>query len=250
MKEPIIEACVDSYESCSAAFGAGADRFELCANLVIGGTTPSPAFFRQIKKDFDIKINVLIRPRFGDFLYSDTEISQMCEEIAEFSSLGANGVVIGALTEDGELDMYKMKRMISAAENMDVTLHRAFDVAQDPYKTLEQAVELGCKTILTSGQAKNAPAGAEILRRLNAQSAERIDIMAGSGVNSGNIREIYSKTAITTFHTSGRTRNIESKMRYRKEGVSMGLDTLSEYTVFRTDSDEFRRCAQTVHSLK
>lgn len=107
MNTPLIEACVDSYASCKAAYLGGADRLELCAHLVIGGTTPSPALFRQVARDIPVKTNVLIRPRFGDFLYSEAEMEQMCEEIQTFRDLGANGVVIGALTPDGDLDMEK-----------------------------------------------------------------------------------------------------------------------------------------------
>ena len=159
MNTPLIEACVDSYASCKAAYLGGADRLELCAHLVIGGTTPSPALFRQVARDIPVKINVLIRPRFGDFLYSEAEMEQMCEEIQTFRDLGANGVVIGALTPDGDLDMEKMRRLMDCAGTMDVTLHRAFDMTRDPFRTLEEAVQLGCKTILTSGQQKDALAG-------------------------------------------------------------------------------------------
>ena len=125
MKRPLIEACVDSYASAMAASRAGADRLELCAHLVIGGTTPTHALFRQVQRDSGVPINVLIRPRFGDFLYTEPELEEMCEEIAAFRDLGANGVVIGALTPDGELDLVQMRRMMACAGQMEVTLHRA-----------------------------------------------------------------------------------------------------------------------------
>ena len=147
MNTPLIEACVDSYASCRAAYRGGADRLELCAHLVIGGTTPSTALFRQVQRDIPVKTNILIRPRFGDFLYSKEELEQMCEEIRMYRELGANGVVIGALTPDGDLDMEKMRRLMDCAGTMDVTLHRAFDMTRDPFRTLEEAVQLGCKTI-------------------------------------------------------------------------------------------------------
>ena len=150
MNHPLIEACVDSHASCMAAARGGADRLELCANLAIGGTTPSPVVFKQVKRDCDVKINVLIRPRFGDFLYSDIEMEEMCEEINAFRVLGANGVVIGALTPEGELDREKMARLMACAGSMDVTLHRAFDMTRDPFAALEAAIELGCRTILTT----------------------------------------------------------------------------------------------------
>lgn len=250
MTRPLIEGCVDSYASAMAAAVAGADRLELCANLAIGGTTPSPALFQQVRRDCDIPVNVLIRPRFGDFLYSLPEMEEMCTEIQAFRSLGANGVVIGALTPEGDLDMEKMHRLMDCAGEMKVTLHRAFDMARDPLETLEAAVDLGCQTILTSGQAASAPAGLAVLKALHARAAGRIDIMAGCGVKKENIRAIYDGAGITSFHTTGRGAPLNSGMVYRKEGVSMGLPSLSEYEVWRTDPEEFRLCAEIVHELR
>ena len=250
MTRPLIEGCVDSYASAMAAAVAGADRLELCANLAIGGTTPSPALFQQVQRDCDVPVNVLIRPRFGDFLYSLPEMEEMCTEIQAFRSLGANGVVIGALTPEGDLDMEKMRRLMDCAGEMKVTLHRAFDMARDPLETLEAAVDLGCQTILTSGQAASAPAGLAVLKALHARAAGRIDIMAGCGVKKENIRAIYDGAGITSFHTTGRGAPLDSGMVYRKEGVSMGLPSLSEYEVWRTDPEEFRLCAEIVHELR
>ena len=190
MKRPLIEACVDSYASAMAASRAGADRLELCVHLVIGGTTPTHALFRQVQRDSGVPINVLIRPRFGDFLYTEPELEEMCEEIAAFRDLGANGVVIGALTPDGELDLAQMRRMMACAGQMEVTLHRAFDMTRDPFRALEDAVSLGCRTILSSGQAANAALGAPLLAKLNGQAAGRIDLMAGCGVKRTNIAGI------------------------------------------------------------
>ena len=249
MKTPMIEACVDSYVSCVAAYRGGADRLELCAHLVIGGTTPSAALFRQVQRDIPVKTNVLIRPRFGDFLYTEAELEQMCEEIRTFRDLGANGVVIGALTPDGDLDLPAMRRMMDCTGGMTVTLHRAFDMTRDPFRALEDAITLGCKTILTSGQEKNALVGAPLLRQLHEAAAGRIDIMAGCGVKKENIREIYELSGITTFHTTARRGVIDSGMRYRKQTVSMGLPSLSEYELWQTDEDELRACAQIVHGL-
>ena len=250
MTRPLIEGCVDSYASAMTAAVAGADRLELCANLAIGGTTPSPALFQQVRRDCDVPVNVLIRPRFGDFLYSLPEMEEMCTEIQAFRSLGANGVVIGALTPEGNLDMEKMRRLMDCAGEMKVTLHRAFDMARDPLETLEAAVDLGCQTILTSGQAASAPAGLAVLKALHARAAGRIDIMAGCGVKKENIRAIYDGAGITSFHTTGRGAPLDSGMVYRKEGVSMGLPSLSEYEVWRTDPEEFRLCAEIVHELR
>ncbi|MCI8812846.1 MAG: copper homeostasis protein CutC [Oscillibacter sp.] len=249
MNQPLIEGCVDSYASAMAAAAGGADRLELCANLAIGGTTPSPALFKQVQRDCAVKINVLIRPRFGDFLYSQPEMEEMCTEVQAFRTMGANGVVIGALTPEGMLDTDKMRRLMDCAGEMEVTLHRAFDMARDPMETLEAAAALGCRTILTSGQASGALAGLEVLRVLRARAAGRIDIMAGCGVKKENIRAIFDGAGITSFHTTGRGAPLDSGMVYRKAGVSMGLPSLSEYEVWRTDPEEFRSCAEIVHGL-
>ena len=249
MKRPLIEACVDSYASAMAASRAGADRLELCAHLVIGGTTPTHALFRQVQRDSGVPINVLIRPRFGDFLYTEPELEEMCEEIAAFRDLGANGVVIGALTPDGELDLAQMRRMMACAGQMEVTLHRAFDMTRDPIRTLEDAIRLGCRTILTSGQQKDALTGVELLRQLQETAAGRIDIMAGCGVKRWNIQEIHDRAGITVFHATGRKGALDSGMRYRKQTVAMGLPSLSEYEIWQTDEDEFRACAKIVHSF-
>ena len=250
MNKPLIEACVDSYASCMAAAKGGADRLELCANLAIGGTTPSASLFKQVQRDCDVKINVLIRPRFGDFLYTEPEMEEMCEEIKMFRDLGANGVVIGTLTADGALDQEKMRRLMDCAGGIDVTLHRAFDMTRDPMDALEAAIALGCKTILTSGQEKDAAAGKDTLKAVYAQAAGRIDIMAGCGVKKWNIQEIHDHTGIVVFHTTGRKDPLDSGMVYRKSTVFMGLPSLSEYEVWQTDEQEFRECAQIVHAFQ
>lgn len=250
MKKPLIEGCVDSFASAMAAIGGGADRLELCGSLVIGGVTPSPALFRQVRRAWEGKIHVLIRPRFGDFLYTDREGEQMEEEVAAFRELGADGVVIGALTPEGALDKALLGRLLDRAEGVSVTLHRAFDMTRDPFEALEGAVELGFDTILTSGQAPSAAAGTECLKALQEKAAGRIDLMAGSGVKEENILPIYQATGITTFHTTGRKGNLDSGMRYRKEGVSMGLPSLSEYEIWQTDEETFRACAEIVHTLE
>ena len=168
--------------------------------------------FKQVQRDCDVKINVLIRPRFGDFLYTEPEMEEMCEEIKMFRDLGANGVVIGTLTPDGQLDLEKMRRLMDCAGGIDVTLHRAFDMTRDPYETLEAAVSLGCKTILTSGQEKDVVAGKDTLKGVYAKAAGRIDIMAGCGVKKWNIQEIHDHTGIIVFHTTGRKDPLDSGM--------------------------------------
>lgn len=251
MNKPLIEACVGNLQSCINAVKGGADRLELCAHLVIGGCTPSPIVFKQVQKACpDVKINVIIRPRFGDFLYTEDEMELMCEEIKIFRDLGANGVVIGCLTPDGDLDMDKMKRLMDCAGDMDVTLHRAFDMTRDPLDTLEKAIQLGCKTILTSGQQSDVVVGKDCLKEVYEKAAGRIDIMAGCGVKKWNIQEIHDYTGIKVFHTTGKVGAIDSGMKYRKETVAMGLPSLSEYEIWETDEQEFRECAEIVHAFE
>lgn len=248
MNNPLLEACVGSYASAQAAWKGGADRLEVCANLIIGGTTPSREMVEQILRDVPTKANILIRPRFGDFLYDAMETEEMCRQIVAFRELGVNGVVIGALTCEGDLDLERMKRMMDCAGDVEVTLHRAFDMTRDPFQALEDAISLGCKTILTSGQQQTAQAGARLLEKLQKQAAGRITLMAGSGVKSGNIQALHVATGITAFHASGK-QTLDSGMRYRKDTVSMGLPSLSEYDIWLTDEEEIRRCADMVHSL-
>ena len=249
MNKPLIEACVDSYASAMAAARGGADRLELCANLAIGGTTPSLSLFRQVRRDCPVKANVLIRPRFGDFLYDQAELEEMAEEIDAFRELGANGVVIGVLTPEGALDQAAMARLMERAGDMEVTLHRAFDMTRDPFAALEAAISLGCRTILTSGQERSAAAGKDLLRELRTRAAGRIDIMAGCGVKKWNIQEIHDHAGVVVFHTTGRKAPLDSGMVYRKSTVSMGLPSLSEYELWRTDEEEFALCARIVHGL-
>ena len=198
MKEYILEACVDSVESAMAAVQGGADRLELCGNLIIGGTTPGPWLFDEIRKRSDIRIHALIRPRFGDFCYTDAEFSMIKNAVKDFREMGAEGVVFGVLKPDGTLNMEQMKELMEAAGDMSVTLHRAFDVCVDPIEAMEQAISLGIDTILTSGQRNVCLQGADLLKELVEKSKGRITIQAGSGVGAEVIR-----TALSAYRGEG-----------------------------------------------
>lgn len=243
MEKFMIEACVDSVDSAIIAVEAGADRIELCSNLVIGGTTPGLSMFREIRRQCDTLIHVLIRPRFGDFLYTEREFSVIKDEVRQFQEAGADGVVIGCLSEDGSLDRGRMEELIKLSGDMKITLHRAFDVARNPFQTLEEAISLGIHRILTSGQANTALEGVELLRELEKKADGRVKLLAGSGVNEKNIGELYEKTGILEYHLSGK-KVLESGMKFRKEGVSMGLPSMSEYEIWRTDGEKIRRAIE------
>lgn len=249
MKEYLLEACVDSAESAVIATKNGAKRLELCANLVIGGTTPTLALFEEVRAKCDNTVNVLLRPRFGDFCYSEAEFSILKKEIMQFEKAGADGVVIGILKPDGSLDVDRMRECIGLAANMQVTLHRAFDVCKDPYEALEQAVMLGIDTILTSGQEDTALKGAECLKKLKEQARGRIAILAGSGVGPDTIGEIYQRTGIHHYHMSGK-RVLESPMIYRKENVHMGTEYLSEFEIWQTDGEKIAKAAALLAELE
>lgn len=236
MGQYILECCVDSVESALAAAKGGADRLELCGALIIGGVSPSPALFEEIRRYCDIPIRVLLRPRFGDFLYTEYEFDILKREVEMFGKAGAQGVVIGCLTKDGGLDVARMKELITVAGEMKVTLHRAFDVCADPFLVYRQAAELGIDTVLTSGQESDCLKGMPLLKQLCGLKKEinGPQIMAGAGVTPDVIRRFLGQTDITCYHLSAK-KILDSGMDYRKEGVPMGIPAMSEYSVFTTD---------------
>ena len=240
MENFTLEICVDSVESAINAEKGGATRLELCSNLIIGGTTPTKSLFEEVKKNVNIPINVLIRPRFGDFLYSDYEINMIKNDIKMFKGLGANAVVIGVLTKDGEIDIENMKKLMEEAEGMSVTFHRAFDVCKDPIKAFQQLKELGVKTVLTSGQEDSCLKGKELLKKLvELSNGNSPEILIGAGLNVGNAEETAKYTGAKAFHLSAKKIK-ESKMIYKKENVNMGLKEFSEFEILETDENEVR----------
>lgn len=238
MSKYILECCVDSVESALAAQEGGADRLELCSALIVGGISPGIALFEQVKKYCELPIRVLLRPRFGDFLYTEHEFEILKKEVVLFREAGAEGVVIGCLTKDGGLHMERMKELMDAAGSMKVTLHRAFDVCAEPLETYRQAKALGIDTILTSGQKADCLTGMSLLNELceMQHKTEGPLIMAGAGVSPDVIRYFLEKTRITNYHLSAK-KIVESGMCYRKEGVPMGIAAMGEYGIFRTDSE-------------
>ncbi|NJD08879.1 MAG: copper homeostasis protein CutC [Gemmatimonadetes bacterium] len=217
----LVEACVDSVESALAAEAGGAGRIELCDNLVEGGTTPSAATIAVACERLRIPVFVIIRPRGGDFLYSDLELEIMRRDIAQAKTLGASGVVIGALRADGTVDVERARPLVEAARPMQVTHHRAFDVTPDPFEALEAIIALGADRVLTSGQAPSALEGAEVIAAAVRQAAGRIGILPGAGIDGGNARRIVEITGAREIHVRG-TALRPSAMRYRNQRVDFG----------------------------
>lgn len=239
--QKVLEVCVDSLESALAAKAGGATRIELCANLVIGGTTPSISLLKAVKHETGLPVNVLLRPRFGDFLYTEREFTLMLEDAAELVSAGADAIVCGVLDSDGNLDISRMNALLEICKKngRKFTLHRAFDVCRDSLATLEICKEIGVDTILTSGQAAACVDGISILKSLFEHNGE-LEILVGAGVNAAAIRRIRSEIPnANSFHLSGK-KVISSGMRYRKEGVPMGLPEMSEFEIWRTDEMKIR----------
>lgn len=199
----LVEVVVQSLDEFVAVRDAGADRVEVCVDLTVGGLTPPIALVRDVVNAAgSVRVHVLVRSRPGDFVYSTTEVDDMVASIIAVADAGVDGVVIGALTPDGDVDIEACRRMIDAAGALSVTFHRAFDECRDPFTALDAIVELGCDRILTSGQADVAPAGAAMLRRLVEHAAGRIVVLAGGGVRVDNVTVLISESGVSEVHFS------------------------------------------------
>ena len=235
----ILEVCVDSVESAVNAARGGADRLELCGDLIVGGVTPSLALFERVREKVSIPIHILLRPRFGDILYSKEELEILVHQAKLYRDAGADNLVIGCLTKEGCLDMDANSRIIEAAKTTPVNLHRAFDMCRNLDEALEDAKKLGIVSILTSGGCSSALEGLDTLNHLK-QNAGHIDIMAGAGVNPDSLRYMKEHSCLMSFHMSGK-RVLKSQMEYRNPKVSMGLPSFSEYEIWQTDEEIIRK---------
>ena len=207
----IIEIATSDFTTTQFAVEGGADRIELCAALSDGGTTASYGTIRKCRESFDVHLFPIIRPRSGDFFYTDEEFDLMMEDLKLCKELGCDGVVIGLLKKDGTIDKKRTGKMIESGYPLEVTFHRAFDRCRDPFEALEQLVEIGCGRILTSGQQPVAIDGVQLIAQLVKAADNRIIIMPGSGVRKENIKELADKTGAVEFHTSLRSKQ-KSKM--------------------------------------
>ena len=222
----LLEIIGFNIESCILAQAAGAHRIELCDNPGEGGTTPSYGFIKAAREKLQIDLYPIIRPRGGDFLYSDAEFEVMKIDVQICKKLGCDGVVIGMLHADGTVDTERCKQLVELAYPLGVTFHRAFDRVKDASKALEDIIAMGCERILTSGLQPTALEAAETISTLIKQADERIIIMPGSGVRANNIIELAKKTGAVEFHTSARM-NIDSKMNYTNEGMKENLKSVA-----------------------
>jgi len=236
----VVEICADSVESAIIAEASGAGRIELCSALVEGGVTPSAGLIDSVCRNTGIKLHVLIRPRSGDFLYTDNEFSVMRRDIDMAGELGADGIVTGILNSDGTIDTERTAVLAEYATPMSLTFHRAFDLCRDPKKGLEDIMAAGAARLLTSGQAKSALDGSVMIKSLIKDAAGKIVVMPGGGIDEYNIALLAAGTGALEYHLSGR-RQRESAMTYRRKGIYMGDPRLqSEYTLKSADAERIR----------
>ena len=249
LKKFLLEICVDSFESARRASENGADRLELCGDLLVGGVSPSPFLIEQVVSRLKTPANVLLRPRFGDFCFTDEEKEVLLREIEFCAQAKVNGVVIGALTPEGDLDFPFLAQCMAAAGDMEVTLHRCFDVCRDGFGAIDAACELGIQTILTSGQMATAPKGIQNLKAFRKYAADRIHLMAGSGVSAANIPQLHKEAGICHFHLSAKASE-SGPMKFVREGVPMGLPMASEFDRQYASPSAVRAAKAAVDSLK
>lgn len=209
----ILEIATSDFETTRSAVEGGADRIELCANLNEGGTTPSYGTIYQCRESFDVMLYPIIRPRGGDFLYTDDEYEIMLHDVKLCKQTGCDGVVIGLLNDDGTIDVKRTAAIIDIAYPMGITFHRAFDRCLDPFDAMEQLIQIGCERILTSGQQPTVNEAMDVIAELNKAADHRIIIMPGSGVRKDNIKILAEKTACTEFHSSLRGKE-RSRMKF------------------------------------
>ena len=249
---PLIEVCVEGIDGLLAAQEAGADRVELCASLVEGGITPSIGTVREALRRTRIPFHVIVRPRGGDFLYSDAEFASMVGDVETLRDMGVAGVVVGCLSPDGTVDAARMQALVSAAGQINVTCHRAFDMTRDPFEALEALIACGVGRVLTSGQRDTATEGADLLAELVRRARDRIVILGCGGLDPQNIASICDRTGLREMHFASLA-DMPSGMSYRNPHVGMGgTDLDREYRNTITDGAMVARtiaAARTAHAL-
>ncbi|MBC8446728.1 MAG: copper homeostasis protein CutC [Chloroflexi bacterium] len=245
----IFEACIDSVEAAIAAQEGGADRVELCANLLEGGTTPSAGTIQLARKSIDMGLNVMIRPRGGDFCYSGVEFEVMKLNVELVKKLGADGVVFGILNEDGSVDRERTGELAELARPLRVTFHRAFDMSRHPHEAMEDLIKLGIDRILTSGQELSALEGLDLIADLVQEAGDRIIIMPGGGITERNIGKIAEQSGAKEVHAAA-PMNVESRMRYRNARCFMGGELRPpEFSLTVTDPHRIRAFVRAMQQM-
>jgi copper homeostasis protein len=246
-----LEICLDSVESAIAAQEGGADRVELCDNLLEGGTTPSRGMIQVARQRLEIGLDVMVRPRGGDFLYTPTEFEVMALDVETIKECGADGIVIGLLRPDGTVDRERTAKLVERARPLSVTFHRAFDMSRDPRAALEELIDLGVDRILSSGQAPSVPQGLGLLRELVQQAGERITIMPGGGITVENARAVVAGCQAREIHVGDpAAETVESAMVFRNPKVYMGdPEGCSEYAIERIAAHKIRKIVESLAAL-
>ena len=244
----VLEMCVDSLDSAVTAARGGADRVELCSDLMEGGITPSSGLIQAVRAAIDIELYVMIRPRGGDSLYSDSEIELMTLDILEAKRLGADGVVFGMLAADGQVDVARSEKLVRLAAPMGVTFHRAIDMTPNTAEACEAVLATGAQRILTSGGKQTALLGAPQIAQMVDLARGKIAIMAGSGIDAHNVAKVARASGVTEFHASLRKR-VESPVTYRKEDVHMGSQKNEEFIRYQLMEQDVRALRQAVDNL-
>lgn len=235
----VLEICVESLASAIAAEIGGAHRIELCSALAEGGITPSLGLLRAVRTRVAIGIHVMIRPRSGDFLYSEDEVAIMRTDIKLAADAGANGVVLGLLTESGHVDVERTRSLVEVARPMEVTFHRAIDLTRDPEEALEDIISAGADRVLTSGAEPTALLGRQQIGALVRAGFGRIKVMAGGGVRAANVQQIAQGSGVLEFHASLR-RSSPSPVRRRIRTVHLGDPMFDDYARYRVYSEDVR----------
>lgn len=243
-----LEICANSVESAIAAEQGGAERIELCTNLPEGGTTPSYGQIKWCVENLKLEVWPLIRPRGGDFVYSDAEFENVLEDISFCKQIGCDGVVTGILLTNGRIDKLRCAKIIKDAYPMRVAFHRAFDMSFDLSKSLEAIIELGFVRILTSGGESNANEGKFKIAKLIQLAKDRIDIMPGAGINAGNISEIARITGAKNFHTTAKS-TVASQMQFKNEASKMGTINSDEFSFEQTDLSKVKVLKEILNKL-
>jgi copper homeostasis protein len=243
-----LEICVDSVESAMAAERGGAQRVELCGDLIEGGITPSHGLIAQVRRHIAIDLFVIIRPRAGDFCYSGSELDLMADDIAHARDLGANGIALGVLDEQAHVDLVCTRRLVQKAEPLPVTFHRAIDMTPDPCAELGRVIESGAQRVLTSGGSAKAIQGLTMIAHMQKLAGGRIRVMAGGGITAQTVARIAKATGATEFHASLRT-HWPGPVRYRRPGLPMGEIHDREYLRYGVREEAVRALAQAVQRL-